>query len=82
MLRLKKCPDCGGKMESGKTEFLTESEYGLIAIENIDTDIYVIYSSEYLPAESDNYIEITIEKILTKKITTHREEMFRNASKT
>jgi YgiT-type zinc finger domain-containing protein len=80
MPRLKKCPDCGGKMEPGKTEFLTESEQGLIAIENIDADICVICGSEYLPAESDNYIEMTVEKILAKKITAHREEVFRIVS--
>lgn len=80
MPRLKKCPDCGGKMEPGRTEFLIESEQGLIAIENIDADICIICGSEYLPAESDNYIEMTMEKILDKKITAHREEVFRIAS--
>jgi YgiT-type zinc finger domain-containing protein len=39
MPRLKKCPDCGGKMERGRTNFITESENGLIAIENIEADI-------------------------------------------
>jgi len=28
MSRLKKCPDCGGKMEKKKTNFIAESENG------------------------------------------------------
>ena len=57
MPRLKKCPDCGGKMEKGETEFLAEFEQGLIAIENIDADICTICGAKYLPAESDKYVE-------------------------
>jgi len=80
MPRLKKCPDCGGNMEPGKTEFLTESDAGLIAIENVDADICTICGSEYLPAKSDNYIEMTVEKILAKKVSAHHEAVFRVAS--
>ncbi|MBN2487615.1 MAG: YgiT-type zinc finger protein [Methanosarcinaceae archaeon] len=77
MPRLKKCPDCGGKMEPGNTEFLIESEQGLIAIEDVDADICTICGAEYLPAKSNEYIEKTVEKIFTKKIAPHQETVFR-----
>lgn len=80
MSRLKKCPDCGGKMEKKKTNFITESENGLIAIENVDADICSVCGSEYLTAESDEYVEKTVEKILTKKIPAHQETVFRIAA--
>lgn len=66
-------------MEPEKTEVLIESEHGLIAIENVDADICTICGSEYLPAESDNYIEMTVEKILDKKVSALREAVFRVA---
>lgn len=81
MPRLKKCPDCGGKMERKKTKFITESEQGLIAIENIDADICTICGAEYLTAESDEYIEKTVEKIFAKKIMAHQETVFRITAK-
>ncbi|MFQ6062407.1 MAG: YgiT-type zinc finger protein [Methanosarcinales archaeon] len=74
---LKKCPDCGGKMERRKTKFITESEQGLIAIENLDADICTICDAEYLTAESDEYIEKIVEKIFAKKIRSHQETVFR-----
>ena len=77
MPRLKKCPDCGGKMETGETEFLAEFEQGLIAIENIDADICTICGAEYLPAESDKYVEETVENIFKNKITAHQETVYR-----
>jgi len=80
MLRLKKCPDCGGKMGRSKTKFITESKQGLIAIENIDADICTICGAEYLTAESDEYIEKTVEKIFAKKIQSHQETVFRIAA--
>lgn len=80
MPRLKKCPDCGGKVERGKTKFIIESEKGLIAIENIDADICTICGAEYLTAESDEYVEKTVEKILAKKIPAHQETVFRVAA--
>jgi YgiT-type zinc finger domain-containing protein len=80
MSRLKKCPDCGGKMEKKKTNFITESKNGLIAIENVDADICSVCGSEYLTAESDEYIEKTVEKIFTKKIHAHQETVFRIAA--
>ncbi len=80
MPRLKKCPDCGGKMERGKTKFITESEKGLITIENIDADICTICGVEYLTAKSDEYIENIVEKILAKKIPSHQETVFRVAA--
>jgi len=79
MPELKKCPDCGGKMERRKTEFLTESEQGLIAIENIDADICSFCGAEYLPAESDAYVERTVDNILAKMIAAHCEAVFRIA---
>lgn len=79
MPRLKKCPDCGGKMEQRKIKFITESEKGLIAIENIDADVCTICGIEYLTAESDEYIEQIVEKILAKKIPAHQETVFRVA---
>jgi len=63
MPRLKKCPDCSGKMERGRTNFITESENGLIDIENVEADICIVCGSEYLTAKSDEYIEKTVEKI-------------------
>ncbi|TKY92040.1 MAG: YgiT-type zinc finger protein [Candidatus Methanomarinus sp.] len=81
MPRLKKCPDCGGKMERSKTKFITESEQGLIAIENVDADICTICGMEYLTAESDEYIEKTVEEISVKKIESHQESVFRIAAK-
>ncbi|MCZ7358551.1 MAG: YgiT-type zinc finger protein [Candidatus Methanoperedens sp.] len=79
MPRLKKCPDCGGKMERRKTKFIMESEKGLIAIESIDADICTICGVEYLTAEADEYIEKIVEKILIKKIQSHQEAVFRVA---
>lgn len=78
--RLKKCPDCGGRMERGKTRFITESEKGLIAIENVDADICSVCGTEYLTAESDDYIEKTVEKISAKKIRAHQEAVYRVAA--
>ncbi|MFZ3060656.1 MAG: type II toxin-antitoxin system MqsA family antitoxin [Candidatus Methanoperedens sp.] len=80
MPRLKKCPDCGGRMERGKTKFITESEKGLIAIENVDADICTVCGIEYLTAESDDYIEKTVEKISAKKIQAHQEAVYRVAA--
>lgn len=80
MLRLKKCPDCGGKMERSKTKFITESEQRLIAIENIDADICTICDAEYLTSESDEYIEMIVENIFAKKIQSHQEMVFRIAA--
>ena len=77
MPRLKKCPDCGGEMEKGETEFLAEFEQGLIVIENIDADICTICGAEYLPAKSDKYVEETVENILKSKITAHQETVYR-----
>ncbi len=54
-------------MERSKTKFITESEQGLIAIENVDADICTICGMEYLTAESDEYIEKTVEEISEKK---------------
>ena len=82
MPRLNKCPDCGGKMERGETNFITESEQGLIAIENLDADICTICGTEYLTAESDEYVEQTMENISAKKIPAHKETVFRIATKT
>jgi len=79
MPRLKKCPDCGGKMERGRTNFITESENGLIAIENVEADICLVCGSEYLTAESDEYIEKTVDKISAKKMVPHQETVFRVA---
>ena len=79
MPRLKKCPDCGGNMERGKTKFIIDSENGLIAIENIDADICTICNVEYLTAESDEYIEKAMDKILSKKIPAHQETVYRVA---
>ncbi len=76
MPRLKKCPDCGGKVERGKTKFIIESEKGLIAIENIDADICTVCGAEYLTAVSDKYIEKTVEKILAKKYRRIRKLYF------
>ena len=80
MHRLKKCPDCGGKVERGKTKFIMESEKGLIAIENIDADVCTICGAQYLTAVSDEYVEKTVEKILAKKIPSHQETVFRIAA--
>ena len=81
MPRLKKCPDCGGKMEEGRTKFITESEQGLIAIENLDADICTVCGTEYLTAESDEYVEKTMDNISAKKIPAHQETVFRIATK-
>ena len=81
MPKLKKCPDCGGKMERSKTKFITESEQGLIAIENVDANICIICGMEYLTAESNEYIEKTVEEISVKKIKSHQESEFRIAAK-
>jgi len=80
MPRLKKCPDCGGKMERVKTKFITDTEKGLIAIENIDADICSICGSEYLTAESDEHVEKIVDEILAKKIPAHQETVFRIAA--
>ena len=40
-------------MEEGRTKFITESEQGLIAIENLDADICTVCGTEHLTAESD-----------------------------
>jgi len=80
MPRLKKCPDCGGQMERGRTKFIMESEKGLIDIENVDADICVVCGSEYLTAESDEYIEKTVENISARKIVPHQETVFRVAA--
>ncbi len=80
MLRLKKCPDCGGKMERNKTKFITDTENGLIAIENIDADICSICGAEYLTAESDKHVEVIVDQILAKKIHSHKETVFRIAA--
>jgi YgiT-type zinc finger domain-containing protein len=80
MPRLKKCPECGGKMEEGKTKFIVESEKGLIAIENIDADICIVCGAEYLTAKSDEYIEKIVEMISEKKIPSHQEVVFRVAA--
>jgi YgiT-type zinc finger domain-containing protein len=68
MPRLKKCPDCGGQMERGKTNFITESKKGSIDIENVEADICIVCGSEYLTAKSDEYIEKTVENIHARKI--------------
>ncbi len=62
-------------MERRKIKFITESEKGLIAIENIDADVCTICGIEYLTAEADEYIEKIVEKILAKKIPSHQENM-------
>ena len=80
MPRLIKCPDCGGKMERNKTKFITDTEKGLIAIENIDADICSICGAEYLTAEADEHIEKRIDKINAKKILSHQETVFRIAA--
>jgi YgiT-type zinc finger domain-containing protein len=80
MARLKKCPECGGKMERSKTKFITDTENGLIAIENIDADICSVCGSEYLTAEADEQIEKIIDKIHAKKILAQQETVFRVAA--
>jgi YgiT-type zinc finger domain-containing protein len=80
MPRLKKCPECGSKMERSKTKFITDTENGLIAIENVDADICSICGAEYLTAEADEHIEKIIDKIHAKKILAHQETVFRIAA--
>ena len=67
-------------MERSKTKFITDTENGLIAIENIDADICSVCGSEYLTAEADEQIEKIIDKIHAKKILAQQETVFRVAA--
>ncbi len=77
MPRLKICPDCGGKMQKGRTKFITESDEVLIAIENLPADICIQCGAEYLSADVDEYIETVVDKVVAKKIKPHRELVYR-----
>lgn len=54
--RLKICPDCGGKMQKGRTKFITESDEGLIAIENLP---------EYIALEMRQTILVPLSSLYT-----------------
>ncbi len=62
-MRLKTCPECGGKMERRRTKFMTEVKGVLIVIEDISADICSECGAEYLPAEVDKYVEDAIEDV-------------------
>lgn len=78
-MRLKTCPECGGKMERGKTKFVTEVNGVLIVIEDISADICVDCGAEYLPSEVDKYVEGVVEEIIANKVKPRMEEVYRIA---
>ena len=80
-MRLKTCPECGGKMESKKTKFMTEVNGVLIVIEDISADICSECGAEYLPAEVDEYVEGVVEEVMGSKsnVEPRKEEVFRVA---
>jgi YgiT-type zinc finger domain-containing protein len=74
---LKTCPECGGKMERGKTKFMTEVKGVLIIIEDISADICSECGAEYLPAEVDKYVESIVWDIMGNKLEPHKEAVYR-----
>ena len=77
MVRLKTCPECGSKMERGKTKFITEVEGNLVVIETLPADICVQCGAEYLPSDVDKYVERVVEDATSKRLQSHKEEVYR-----
>ena len=77
MVQLKTCPECGSKMERGKTKFITEVEGTLVVIENLPADICLQCGAEYLPSDADKYVERVVEDATSKKLQPHQEEVYR-----
>ncbi|MCK4476461.1 MAG: YgiT-type zinc finger protein [Methanophagales archaeon] len=78
-MRLKTCPECGGKMGRGKTKFVTEASGVLIVIEDVSADICIECGAEYLPSEVDKYVEGVVEDIIANKVKPSMEEVYRIA---
>lgn len=78
-MRLKTCPECGGKMERRKTKFVTEASGVLIVIEDISADVCMECGAEYLPSEVDKHVEGVVEDIIANKVKPRMEEVYRIA---
>jgi len=78
-MRLKTCPECGGKMERRKTKFVTEASGVLIVIEDISADVCMECGAEYLPSAVDKHVEGVVEDIIANKVKPSMEEVYRIA---